>query len=159
MATVIYKDLATSTQKRNRFEIPLLAAILGTKFPKEQSLVHKTTNLCATQNNMLIVVALLYFFLLSIYLQAGGQDDLKPNPGLPVQPVNQKNPNLGVPQYHMPVSIRSAIQIVQNSLGLNVVNYQYTNPEKVLFKIGQLLLTVMCKFMSAILDCYPFSNL
>ena len=50
MTTVIYKDLATSTQERNRFEIPLLAAVLGTKFPKEQILVHKTTNLCATQN-------------------------------------------------------------------------------------------------------------
>ena len=46
----IYKDLATSTQKRNRFEIPLLVAVLRTKFPKEQILVHKTTNLCATQN-------------------------------------------------------------------------------------------------------------
>ena len=37
-------------RKRNRFEIPLLVAILGTKFPKEHFLVHKTTNLCATQN-------------------------------------------------------------------------------------------------------------
>ena len=46
----IYKDLATSTQKRNRFEIPLLIAILGIKFQKEHFLVHKTTNLCATQN-------------------------------------------------------------------------------------------------------------
>ena len=53
MATIIYKDLATSTQERNRFEIPLLAAILGTKFPKEQSLVHKTANLCASQNSSL----------------------------------------------------------------------------------------------------------
>ena len=50
MATVIYKDLATSTHKRNRFEIPLLAAILGTKFPKEQSLVQKTAISRATQN-------------------------------------------------------------------------------------------------------------
>ena len=39
-------DLATSTQKKNRFEIPLLVAVLRTKFPKEQILVHKTTNLC-----------------------------------------------------------------------------------------------------------------
>ena len=38
-------------RRRNRFEIPLLAAILRTKFPKEQTLVHKTTNLCATQNS------------------------------------------------------------------------------------------------------------
>ena len=52
VAIVIYKDLATSTQKRNRFEIPLLVAVLRTKFPKEQILVHKTTNLCATQNNV-----------------------------------------------------------------------------------------------------------
>ena len=51
MTTVIYKDLATSTQKRNRFEIPLLIAVLRTKFPKEQILVHKTTNLCAIQNS------------------------------------------------------------------------------------------------------------
>ena len=48
---VIYKDLATSTQRRNRFEIPLLAAVLRTKFPKEQILVHETTNLCAPQNS------------------------------------------------------------------------------------------------------------
>ena len=37
-------------KRRNRFEIPWLAAILGTKFPKEQSLVHKTAISCATQN-------------------------------------------------------------------------------------------------------------
>ena len=30
----LYKDLATSTQKRNRFEIPLLIAVLRTKFPR-----------------------------------------------------------------------------------------------------------------------------
>ena len=49
---LIYKDLATSTEKRNRFEIPILAAILRTKLPKEQILVHKTSNLCATQNSI-----------------------------------------------------------------------------------------------------------
>ena len=38
---IINKDLATSKQKRNRFEIPLLVAVLRTKFPKEQILVHK----------------------------------------------------------------------------------------------------------------------
>ena len=57
-SSVIYKDLATSTQRRNRFEIPLLAAILRTKFPKEQTLVHKTTNLCATQNNWSNIVTI-----------------------------------------------------------------------------------------------------
>ena len=37
-------------KRRNRFEIPWLAAILGTKFPKEQNLVPKTAISCATQN-------------------------------------------------------------------------------------------------------------
>ena len=50
---VIFKDLTTSTQKRKRFEIPLLVAVLRTKFPKEQILVHKTTNLWATQNSII----------------------------------------------------------------------------------------------------------
>ena len=66
MATVIYKDLATSTQRRNRFEIPLLAAILGTKFKKEQSLVHKTANSCATQN---LGLKFLYKFIAFCYGQ------------------------------------------------------------------------------------------
>ena len=38
-------------ERRNRFVIPWLVAILGTKFPKKQSLVHKTAISCATQNN------------------------------------------------------------------------------------------------------------
>ena len=37
-------------ERRNRFVIPWLVAILGAKFPKEQSLVHKTAIPCATQN-------------------------------------------------------------------------------------------------------------
>ena len=38
-------------KRRNRFEIPWLTAILGTKFPKEDKLVHKTAISCATQNS------------------------------------------------------------------------------------------------------------
>ena len=38
-------------KKIYRFEIPWLVAILRTKFPKEQILVHKTAISCATQNS------------------------------------------------------------------------------------------------------------
>ena len=51
-------------KKRNRFEITLLVAVLGTKFPKEHFLVHKTTKLCATQNTDPTHLKLI--FLLSI---------------------------------------------------------------------------------------------
>ena len=44
VTTVIYKDLATSTQKRNRFEIPLLLAVLGTKSTKLQTYAQLRTD-------------------------------------------------------------------------------------------------------------------
>ena len=51
LVLTIYRVIWQQVHRRETgLKSPESLLVLRTKFPKEQSLVHKTTNLCATQN-------------------------------------------------------------------------------------------------------------
>ena len=76
MTTVIYKDLATSKQRRNRFEIPLLAANLRAKFSKEQTLVHKAANKLVRNSEQF--TSRFSYLLLAFYTMRWGRSQVVP---------------------------------------------------------------------------------